>query len=50
MSRKSDCGRQSIAYDIDVHGLQRTPCEKKRFVKSVKLKRFQKLARKKNRK
>ena len=50
MSRKSDSARQKFAYDIDYHGLKRTQCEKKRFLKSKRKKKLQKKARKTNRK
>ena len=50
MSRMSDSARTQFAYDIDLHGIQRTPCEKKRFEKSKKAKKLQKMARKANRK
>ena len=50
MSRKSDCGRHNVAFDIDRHGLYRTPTEKKRLLKAIKAKRSQKAARRRNRK
>lgn len=50
MSRKSDFGRKTVAYDIDTYGIVRTQTEAKRFRKAKRLKSLQKLARKKNRK
>ena len=50
MARKSDYGRHNVAFDIDRHGLYRTPTEKRRFLKAVKAKKAQKAARRKNRK
>lgn len=49
MSRRSDCGRGNIAYDIDTYGIVRTPTEAKRFAKAIRKKRMQKRARKVNR-
>lgn len=49
MSRRSDNGRRDICYDIDYHGRQLTPCQKRRAEKAIKAKWNQKAARKKNR-
>ena len=48
MSRRSDNGRSKWAWDIDCHGRQRTPCEKRRADKAIKAKQAQKAARKRN--
>lgn len=49
MSRRSDYGRKSIAYDIGTYGIVRTHTEKKRILKKIRIKKLQKKARKANR-
>ena len=49
MSKRTDNGRQTIAYAIEVHGVKRTPCEKKRREKNARKRRIAKESRKRNR-
>lgn len=46
MSRRSVNARQRVSYAVDVHGIQRTPAEKRRVVKGRRLKALQRKARK----
>lgn len=50
MARMSDNGRAAVAYAVDVYGRVYTPTEAKRRRKSIRKRKLQRAARRRNRK